>query len=250
MSFLIRLGESKPAVVVLEDLHWADASTRDLVAFLARILRTARVALLLTYRGDELHRRHPLRTLLDDLERNPRLDRIRVTGLSRPELAELVAGIYRGPALRPEEIDRLLARTQGNPFYVEELVAAEPADGPLPARLADVILSRVEQLAEPTAALLRQATVLTEDLDDALLAAITGRTTEQTTAALRDALAHQFLVIEGRRCRFRAPAPRGRGGAALAVPARPGPGRGRPGCPRRRRRTRGAGCCWPGPSRP
>jgi len=86
---------------------------------------------------------------------------------------------------------------------VEELVAAEPADGPLPARLADVILSRVEQLAEPTAALLRQATVLTEDLDDALLAAITGRTTEQTTAALRDALAHQFLVIEGRRCRFR-----------------------------------------------
>jgi predicted ATPase len=101
MSFLIRLGESKPTVVVLEDLHWADASTRDLVAFLARMLRTARVALLLTYRGDELNRGHPLRTLLDDLERNPRLDRIRLAGLSRAELSGLVAGLGHGPARSP-----------------------------------------------------------------------------------------------------------------------------------------------------
>jgi DNA-binding CsgD family transcriptional regulator/tetratricopeptide (TPR) repeat protein len=203
MSFLIRLGESRPTVVAVEDLHWADASTRDLVAFLARLLRTARLALVLTYRGDELHRRHPLRLLLDDLERNPRLERIRLAGLSRAELAELVADLQDGPALPAEQIDRLLTRTQGNPFYVEELVAAAPSDRPLPVRLADVILSRVERLAEPTATLLRQATVLAEDLDDALLAAITGRTAEEATAAMRDALAHQFLVIEGRRCRFR-----------------------------------------------
>jgi DNA-binding CsgD family transcriptional regulator len=203
MSLLNRLGESQPALIVLEDLHWADASTRDLVAFLARMLRAARVVLVLTYRGDELHRRHPLRLLLEDLERNPRLERIRLTGLSRPELGELVAAIHEGPALPPQQIDRLLARTQGNPFFVEELLAALPSGERLPARLSDVILGRVERLAEPTVMLLRQATVLADDLDDGMLAEITGRPLEETTAAMRDALAHQFLVIEGRRCRFR-----------------------------------------------
>jgi DNA-binding CsgD family transcriptional regulator len=203
MNFLIRLAEVQPTVIVLEDLQWAGASTRDLVAFLARIQQSARVALMLTYRGDELHRRHPLRLLLDDLERNPRLERIRLAGLSRAELAELVADIHHGMALAPEQIDRLLTRTQGNPFYVEELVAAMPSGERLPVRLSDLILSRVERLAEPTVTLLRQATILADDLDEDMLAAITGRSLEQTTAAMRDALAHQFLVIEGRRCRFR-----------------------------------------------
>ena len=99
----------------------------------------------------------------------------------------------------PEQIDRLLARTQGNPFYVEELVAAAPSGGRLPARLSDVILSRVERLPEPTVTVLRQATVLGDDLDDALLAAISGQPLEEITAALRDG-----HVRHGRNSRSRA----------------------------------------------
>jgi DNA-binding CsgD family transcriptional regulator/tetratricopeptide (TPR) repeat protein len=203
LSFLIRVGKSQPAMLALEDLHWADAATRDLLAFLARSLRGARIAMVLTYRGDELHRRHPLRRLLDDLERNPRLERIHLAGLSRPELVALLSEIRPTAGLPPADVDGLLARTQGNPFYIEELAATGPLGGPLPGRLSDVILSRVERLARPTAALLRQGTVLADDLDDSMLATITGRPLEETTAAMRDAVAHQFLVIAGRRCRFR-----------------------------------------------
>jgi DNA-binding CsgD family transcriptional regulator len=166
-------------------------------------LRDARIALVLTYRGDELHRRHPLRWLLDDVERNPRLERIRLTGLSRPELVALLAEIRPTAELPPQDVDGLLARTQGNPFYIEELAATAPLGGPLPGRLSDVILSRVERLPESAVTLLRQGTVLADDLDDAMLAAITGRLLEETTAAMRDALAHQFLVIASGRCRFR-----------------------------------------------
>src|SRR5262249_5880612 len=102
----------RTVIVVLEDLHWADASTRDLIVYLARMLNTARITLVLTYRGDELDRKHPLRSLLDDLERNPRLVRIRLQGLSRPELAELVTAIRQGTAMSGRQVDDLLARTQ------------------------------------------------------------------------------------------------------------------------------------------
>ena len=69
LDFLMRLGEVAPAAVVVEDLHWADSSTRDLISFLARNIRAARVLLIVTYRADDLHRRHPLKSLLAELER-------------------------------------------------------------------------------------------------------------------------------------------------------------------------------------
>src|SRR2546423_9099422 len=90
LGLLTRLGERQPTVLVLEDMHWADASTMALIAFLGRNLREARVVLVLTYRADELHRRHPLRPLLTDLERDPLVERVRLSGLSRAEPAELV----------------------------------------------------------------------------------------------------------------------------------------------------------------
>jgi predicted ATPase len=71
LGFLTRLSQRQPVLLVFEDLHWADASTRDLVAFLGRNLRDAAVVLLLTYRADDLHRRHLLRPVIVDLERDP-----------------------------------------------------------------------------------------------------------------------------------------------------------------------------------
>ena len=121
LDFLARLGEAAPAVVVVEDLHWADSSTRDLVAFLARNIPAARVLLLVTYRTDDLHRRHPLTPLLAELERGDAAW-IRLAGLTRPDVADLVAQTSGAGAAAG--VSLLLDRTGGNPFYIEELLAA------------------------------------------------------------------------------------------------------------------------------
>jgi DNA-binding CsgD family transcriptional regulator len=199
LGLLIRLGEHRPTVLVLEDMHWADASTLALIAFLGRNLRDARVVLVLTYRVDELHRRHPLRPLLTGLERDPNLERIRLTGLSRPELVELLSGIGEASAA----VDELLSRTEGNPFYVEELIAAGPSDGMLPDTLAEVMLTRVSRLSEPTQNVLHRAAVLGNEVDERLLAAVTESTPDQVTSALREAISEQLLVIGSGGCRFR-----------------------------------------------
>ncbi|GIJ56740.1 LuxR family transcriptional regulator [Virgisporangium aurantiacum] len=206
VDFLARLGRLRPWLVVFEDLHWADASTRDLIAFLGRNLRRVAVTVVLTYRSDELHRRHPLRPLLADLERDSETERITLSGLNRSDLVELLIG------LGCHDVDlagvaALLARTGGNPLYVEELVAAAPTaaalHGGLPSTLSEAVLARVGRLSAPAQAVLRRAAVLGTELDDRLLAACSDLPAEQTTEALREALGAQLLVLDGRTCRFR-----------------------------------------------
>jgi DNA-binding NarL/FixJ family response regulator/tetratricopeptide (TPR) repeat protein len=199
LGFLTRLSRRQPVLLVFEDLHWADASTRDLVAFLGRKLRDAAIVLLLTYRADDLHRRHPLRPVIADLERDPRVERIALSGLDRGELASLPGEISDMPP-SDEALDELLVRSDGNPFYVEELMAAGGIDHGVPATLSDLILSRVERLSEPAQAVLHVAAVLGDEVDDVLLEQVTG---QPATAALREAVSDQVLVIDGDACRFR-----------------------------------------------
>jgi DNA-binding NarL/FixJ family response regulator len=199
LGLLTRLALRQPVMLVFEDLHWADASTRDLVAFLARNLRDARVVLLLSYRADEIHRRHPLRPLIAGLERHQQVERVRLAGLSREDLLRLLEDIS-ADAISDEVVDELLTRSDGNPFYVEELVAAGGIGKGLPERLADVILGRVSRLSEPTQAVLHDAAVLGYEVDDMLLEQVTG---QPVTAALREAVSDQVLVIDGDSCRFR-----------------------------------------------
>ena len=118
-----RLGGRGPLLLIMEDLHWADRSTRDLVAFLATYLRNGPVLVLLTFRSDELHRLHPLRGLLGELIRNRRVRRLELRRFSRDELAEQLAGLadQDPPAGLVGEI---YARSEGNPFFAEELVLA------------------------------------------------------------------------------------------------------------------------------
>lgn len=202
LGLLTRLGQRQPLMLVFEDLHWADASTRDLVAFLGRNLRDAAVVLLLTYRADELHRRHPLRPLVADLERNPQVERIALTGLDRDDLVRLL-GEISDDTVPDELVDELLARSEGNPFYVEELMAAGGMRHGLPATLADVILDRVGRLSDATQALLHDAAVLGYEVDDVLLAQVTEQPLATVTGALREAVFDQLLVIDGDSCRFR-----------------------------------------------
>src|SRR4029453_16895993 len=96
-----RLAASVPLLWVMEDQHWADRSPRDLVAFLATALRSGRVLVVVTFRSDELDRRHPLRRLLAELARNRRVERLELPRFTRAELAEQLAGLLGDPPPPP-----------------------------------------------------------------------------------------------------------------------------------------------------
>jgi DNA-binding CsgD family transcriptional regulator/tetratricopeptide (TPR) repeat protein len=201
VGFFERLGSTRPALVVFEDLHWADQSTRELVAYLARNLPPVPIVLLGTYRMDELHRRHPLRAVLAELHRNPAVERIELSGLGHDDVATLVAGIAEAP-LSADVIDELADRSEGNPFYLEELLAAGTG-GHLPETLREVILARIERLSETAQALLRRAAVLGRDVDEAQLGPLTDLDPLELADGLREALASQVLVGDPGGCRFR-----------------------------------------------
>ncbi len=203
VALLEAVGERSPGLLVaIEDLHWADASTRDLVAFLARHLRTAKVAVVISYRADDIHRRHPVRPLLSELSRSPAVEQIHVTGMTRSELTMLLAGIAgRVPA--DSIVDDVLARSEGNPFYAEELLAVRTGTGALPDSVRDAILARVARLPQPVQAVLREAALVGDMVDDRLLSAVAGRPIGEIGEALREAVAHQILVLEREGCRFR-----------------------------------------------
>src|SRR4051812_25664293 len=146
LSLLADLGRDAPVTLVLEDLHWADPSTRDFLVFLVRSARSEALSLVATYRSDELHRRHPLRPVLAELERMPGVQRIALERFNRDEVAEQLAGILDAPP-DPRLTERLYARAQGNPLYTEELLAASSEGlGELPETLRDALLSRFERL--------------------------------------------------------------------------------------------------------
>ncbi|HKQ00864.1 MAG TPA: AAA family ATPase, partial [Actinomycetes bacterium] len=195
LSLLGRLSELAPLLLVIEDLHWADRSTRDLLAFLVRTLRGGRVALVASYRTDELHRRHPLRPLLAELVRLPDLERIELAPFGRAELGEYLQAVA-GQPVTPVVVDRILARSEGNAFFAEELVAAGAirADIALPEALADVLLGRIEALSELAQEVLKVAAVAGRRVGHQLLVAASGRPEAEVERGLRDAIAGQVLV--------------------------------------------------------
>ena len=196
LALLERLGRSGPVLLAIEDLHWADGATRDFITFLVRSAREEQLCLVVTYRSDELHRRHPLRPLLAELERAAGVDRIALERFDRGELDAQLEGILQEPA--PAALaERLFSRSQGNPLFTEELLAAtEDGDGRLlPDTLRDVLLARVERLAPATQAVVRAAAVLDRPITHGLLEAIAGLSPAEVMEGAREAVAHQVLVI-------------------------------------------------------
>jgi predicted ATPase/DNA-binding CsgD family transcriptional regulator len=195
LALLDRLGSEAPLVLALEDLHWADPSTRAFIAFVAHSLCRERVLVVATYRLDELHRRHPLRPLLAELERDPAVRRITLAPLSRDELAAALDDILGEPP-SAGLLDRLYARSEGNPLFMEELLAAGvDGRGALPATLRDALMVRIELLSEPAQELVRVLAV-GERVDHALLAEISGVDRATLVAALREAVASHLVVAQ------------------------------------------------------
>ncbi len=193
LGFLTRLSEEHPLFWIVEDLHWADRSTLDLLTVAARGLRGSRVVLVGTFRTDELHRRHPLLPVLAELERSALVERIDLRCFDRAELDNQLGAILRA---KPDGdlVERVWARSAGNPFYAEELLAAGPEDGPLPATLRDILLARLSAVNEPTRELLRVASAGGVRISVPVLAAVMGAVEADLVPALREAVGRDLLV--------------------------------------------------------
>jgi ATP/maltotriose-dependent transcriptional regulator MalT len=194
-----RLGERAPVLLVIEDLHWADGSTRDLLRFLVRSAARERLAFVLTCRTDGLARDHPVRPYLVELGRDPRVTRVALAPFTRAEFVDYVA-MLGASGLSAADLDRLYARSEGNAFYTEELLAADDAGaGALPASLNDLMLLRLDRLSGPAREAVRAASAVGRRFDQALVARAAGVTEE----GLREAVAAQVLVPDGHAFAFR-----------------------------------------------
>lgn len=195
VAMLFDLCRRAPALVlVIEDLHWADRSTGDFISFLVRNARRQRLLLIISYRSDELDRRHPLRPLVLELERSGRASRIGLRPFSRQELTEQVTAIIDG-APESSLIDRLAERAEGNPFFAEELLAASFSPGAaLPESVRDALMLRVEASSEKTQVVLQVAAAAGRTVDHALLAAVADLPDDELTMALDEAVSRHMLV--------------------------------------------------------
>ncbi|MFF5263006.1 BREX system ATP-binding domain-containing protein [Actinomadura viridis] len=198
LGLLGELGRRSPVVLVLEDLHWADRSTRHLLTFLSRVLQHERVCLIGTYRSDDLHRRHPLRPVVAELLRLPDVTAVEVGPFGPDETGEYLA-LLAGDGGPPtaEEIARVHQRSEGNPFYAAELYSAARDGEEMPALLADLLLARVERLSENAARVVRAASVAGHRVDDELVRRVSALDEAAAGEALREIVHHQLLIPDG-----------------------------------------------------
>jgi predicted ATPase len=184
LALLTEHSASEPLLLVLEDLHWADTSTLDLVVFLAHNLDDRQILLLGTYRADELASAERMRRLVVGVRRSGSALVLELGPLLRDELAALLAAHADRP-LAAALTDAIAARSEGNPFFAEELLAAADEESvKLPPHLRDLLLQRVARLDGPTQGVLRLAAAAGRDVGYPLLSA----TVELPDGVLRDSL--------------------------------------------------------------
>jgi ATP/maltotriose-dependent transcriptional regulator MalT len=204
LSALDHLARHSPVVLVIEDAHWADRSSRDLLTFLIGNQRAITgLLIIVTFRSDELHRTHPLRPMLAALDRIAWVERVELPRLTSHDTAELAAGIL-GRQLATDLADALYRRSEGNPLFVETLLGCDgELSCELPESLRDLLLDRVRRLPEDTQEVLRVASAGGETTGHALLAAVTGRDDAALTSALRPAVTANVLRAQAAGYTFR-----------------------------------------------
>jgi DNA-binding CsgD family transcriptional regulator len=181
-----------PAVLVIEDVHWADDATLDALRYLARRIGALPAVLILTYRDDELHREHSLHGLLGLVSR---LDQVR-----RLPLARLSPGaVQRLTADSAVDATGLYTLTSGNPFFVHELLVSADG-GRVPPSITDAVLARVRQLDPGTQDVLEQFAVVPAALDRWLADELAG---PGATTALGLAEQRGLLTVSAQRISFR-----------------------------------------------
>ncbi|GEM_PF-932741 len=213
-TFFKAVCAKRATVLMVEDIHWADESTLEFLHYLARRLDGTRLLILATFRTDELARDEPLLLSLSPLFREPSLRHIRVQPLGLGELHELIESTLDGHApIPPPAFQDIEQRSEGNPFFAEELVKdylerdahkTKPALLPLSIRAA--IAARCGRLDAGNRAILEYAAVLGYRFDPEVLALVMGKDLEAITVALRKARDLNLIIDDagGRlSCRFR-----------------------------------------------
>jgi DNA-binding CsgD family transcriptional regulator/tetratricopeptide (TPR) repeat protein len=191
IALISEIRQLAPAVLVIEDVHWADEATLDVVRVFARRIDSMPVLLVLSFRDEELDRADPLRVVLGDLAGHDRvLARVTLHGLSETAIATLADG---------EDIDarELYARTNGNPFFVTEVLAA--GTEPVPRSVRDAVLARAARLSGPARDLLDAAAVVPGHVNGQLLAALD----PAAAANLDECLGAGMLTAAGGKVAFR-----------------------------------------------
>jgi len=186
-GFLAALQARPRLIVMLDDLHWADEATLDVLRFAGRRMHLTHALLVGAYRDDEVGRDHPLRVVVGDLATSAAVARVQLHGLSIESVEELA----RGTDLDPAELHE---RTGGNPFYVTEVVAGAPAR--VPATVRDAVLARVARLSPPARGSLEAAAVIGLEVEPGLLG-------EVADGGAEECLDRGLLEIDGQSYRFR-----------------------------------------------
>ena len=190
------LAQERVLVLVIEDLHWSDQSTRDLLGYLLRSLQRGRLLLVATYRSDDIHRRHPLRPFLAELDRLRTVLRLELGRFSREEVREQLRGIL-GAEPAPELCEQVYERSDGNAFFVEELASASgDGQGMLSDSLRDLLLVRVEALPETAQRVVRLVAEGGSKVEYGLLRAVSGLGEDELIEALRAAVGASVLQAD------------------------------------------------------
>lgn len=206
LGLLGKVAALQPTALLIEDLHWGAGSSRDLLDFLVR--NQPPLLIIVTYRSDELDRTHPLRAMLAELDRVGWVSRRELARLARPEVAALIRGAL-GEEPRPEFVDLVQRRSEGNPLFVEALLAggtsgdAALGDAALPESLRDLLLAPVHRLPGQAREVLAVAAAGGVRVGHALLAAVAGVDAPSLSEALRAAVSGNLLVADGDGYAFR-----------------------------------------------
>ena len=203
LTLLEHLATARPVLLVIEDLHWADRSSRDLLSFLIHNQQSLDgLLIIVTYRSEELHRTHPLRPLLAELSRIGWVSSMNLSRLTHQQTGELVAQITGG-----KPADDLLAavyrRTEGNPLFVQALLGEPELSDGLPETLRDLLVGSVRRLPEPAQEVLRVASAGGPRVGHRLLATVTGLDAAALARALRPAVAANVLLAGAAEYAFR-----------------------------------------------
>lgn len=212
MYRVLRPGASQaPRLLIVEDLHWSDQTSQELLRSLARAIENDRVLILGTYRSDELHRRHPLTHWLAQLTRERLMSEVALAPLTREEVTRMLDGIL-GRAAPHGLAATLFDRTGGNPFFVEEILKSLIESGDMkaliqsapqgrsldhlhiPLTVRDSVVGRTAGLDETTAQVLKYAAVIGRVFDFELLLALTGLKEEQLLKAIGDLVERQLVA--------------------------------------------------------
>jgi DNA-binding CsgD family transcriptional regulator/tetratricopeptide (TPR) repeat protein len=194
---LAAVARQVPLLIVVEDVHWADRSTLEVLGFLLARRHDVPVALVVSYRTDDLHRRHPLRPVAAQWSRLPGVQRLSLEPLPDEEVRAMASGLRAQPFTEPE-LRGIVRLAEGNAFFVEEMATATALGCcRLTSDLAEILLVRLDQLDDLTRAVVRAAAVVGRQVPHLMLSAVCRMEPAQLDAALRDAVDNHVLVLAG-----------------------------------------------------